>query len=301
MDVIEGMRIFAAVAEAGSFTAAAGKLNISKALASKYVGQLEDRLGLRLLSRDTRNVSLTGVGMAYLERCNRILADFDELETIVRDQKIIPSGEIRVSAPTHFGEAYLPRLVSAFLDENPIVSVDLSLSDRYVNLVEERFDLALRIGVFAESRLNGKRLASTQNIVCASPQYVKAHGVPERPSELIEHHCIIDKSIVDADRWTFHRDSEVDTVPVKGRLKVNSARAVRELLLTGDGIGLCPDYLVSEDIRAGALQQLFPDYTNEDHGIYAVYPHNRPLGPTVRIFVDFLAKHVEPGATSDLS
>lgn len=301
MDVIEGMRIFAAVAEAGSFTAAAGKLNISKALASKYVGQLEDRLGLRLLNRDTRNVSLTGVGMAYLERCNRLLADFDELETIIHDQKTIPSGEIRVSAPTHFGEAYLPRLVSAFLDENPIVSVDLSLSDRYVNLVEERFDLALRIGVFAESRLNGKRLASTQHIVCASPQYVKAHGVPERPSELIEHHCIIDKSIVDADRWTFHRDSDVDTVPVKGRLKVNSARAIREFLLTGDGIGLCPDYLVSEDIRAGALQQLFPDYTNEDHGIYAVYPHNRPLGPTVRIFVDFLAKHVEPGVTSDLS
>ena len=301
MDVIEGMRIFAAVAEAGSFTAAAGKLNISKALASKYVGQLEDRLGLRLLDRDTRNVSLTGVGMAYLERCNRLLADFDELETIIHDQKTIPSGEIRVSAPTHFGEAYLPRLVSAFLDENPIVSVDLSLSDRYVNFVEERFDLALRIGVFAGSRLNGKRLASTQHIVCASPQYVKAHGVPECPSELIEHHCIIDKSIVDADRWTFHRDSDVDTVPVKGRLKVNSARAIREFLLTGDGIGLCPDYLVSEDIRAGALQQLFPDYTNEDHGIYAVYPHNRPLGPTVRIFVDFLAKHVEPGVTSDLS
>ena len=156
MDVIEGMRTFAAVAEAGSFTAAAAKLNISKALASKYVGQLEDRLGLRLLNRDTRNVSLTGVGLVYLERCNRLLADFDELETIIHDQKTVPRGEIRVSAPTHFGETYLPRLVSAFLNENPIVSVDLSLSNRYVNLVEEGFDLALRIGVFAESPLNGK-------------------------------------------------------------------------------------------------------------------------------------------------
>lgn len=299
MDVIEGMRTFAAVAEVRSFTAAAEKLNISKALASKYVGQLEERLGLKLLHRDTRNVSLTGVGQAYLERCNRLLNEFDELESDIRDRKIVANRAIRMSAPTLFGGASFPGLISEFLRKHPDVAIDVSFADQCANLSEGGFDLALRIGKTDDSQLIVRQLASTQIVACASPQYLKAHGRPERPSELEDNHCIVDKTIEEDDCWTFHREGEIAVVSVKGRIRVNCAQTVREIVLAGNGIGLCPEFFVRDEIRRGNLEKLFTDYTVQDQTICAVYPRSRNLAPNVNVFIDFLAKSFKLTGMSD--
>lgn len=290
MDVIEGMRTFAAVAEARSFTAAAETLNMSKALASKYVGQLEDRLGLKLLNRDTRNVSLTGAGQAYLERCNRLLDEFDALENSIRAQQSANIGRIRLSAPSLFAATSLVRQISDFLDKNPDVGVDVSFAEGPLNLAEDGFDLALCFGETAEPSRGARQLASVEIAACASPQYLDTHGRPRLPCELTGHSCIIDRTVSASSDWTFHREGEANTVCVNGRIKVSCTHTVRKFLLTGAGIGLCPEGFVRKDIGSGHLEKLFADYTIGKRYVHVVYPRNRKSAPNIDVFVDFLAK-----------
>ena len=290
MDVFTNMRTYAAVVATGSFTGAAERLGISKALTSKYVSQLEDHLGVRLLNRTTRRLHLTEVGKAYFQRCRQLLDEIDELETAVRQQQEAPQGHLVVAAPTTFGENHLTRAVADYLTAQPGVSVELVLADRFVNLVEEGFDLAVRIGRLADSSLIARRLAPMRIALCASPDYLDRAGLPGHPLALEGLQCIIDSNIPDPEHWLFQDQAQALRVKVNGRFRVNSTLAVREMLLAGQGIGLCPFYVVEADIRAGRLQVLLQEYEAVEYGIYAVYPHNRYLAAKVRTFVDFLVR-----------
>ena len=288
MDTIDGMRTFVAVVNAGSFTAAAERLNLSQALVSKYVGQLESRLGVRLLNRTTRRLSLTEVGRAYFERCVQLLESFDELEAVVQARHTAPRGQLRITAPVTLGELYLAPVIVEFLRAQPGISVDLRLSDRFVDLVDEGLDLAIRMGELKDSRLVARRLGSSRLVLCAAPDYLARAGTPAHPRELTGHACILDSNIRSFPSWPFQENGERFNVRVNGRLVVNSPRAARETTLAGEGIALCPDFVVGADLRDGTLVALLETFAVADRGIYALYPHSRYLAAKVRAFVDFL-------------
>jgi DNA-binding transcriptional LysR family regulator len=290
MDILNGMRTYVAVVSSGSFTGAAERLGISKALTSKYVGQLEEHLGVRLLNRTTRQLNMTEAGEAYFQRCRQVLDDIDELESAISDQQSTPRGKLKVAAPMTFGELYLARAVASYLEDQPNVSVELALSDRYVNIVDEGFDLAVRIGELPDSSLIARRLAPCRVVTCAAPEYLTRAGIPSHPGDLESHCCIVDTNYRTTDNWSFQDAGNRFTVKVNGRFRVNNAIAVREAMLAGQGIGFCPTYAVGDELRSGKLKLILENYEISESGIYAVYPHNRHLAAKVRTFVDFLVK-----------
>jgi len=290
MDTIDAMRTFAAVAKTSSFTKAAERLGLSVKLASKYVGQLEDRLGVRLLNRTTRRISLTEVGAAYLERCQSILDEFDNLEAAVQDKHTTPKGTLLISAPTTFGEMYLTSAITDFLNTQSEIIIKLKLSDRYVDIVDEGFDLAIRVGKLDDSSLIAKRLAPARLVACASPGYLKKSGIPKHPEQLINHTCIIDSNLRDGVQWPFQENDQPFSVKVSGAFHVNSALASRNAAINGAGIVLSPTYVVGRDISAGKLTAVLTEFEPPKLGLYAVYPHNRHLATKIRVFVNFLSK-----------
>jgi DNA-binding transcriptional LysR family regulator len=289
MDTVDGMRTFVAVAKEGSFTAAASSLDMSTALASKYVGQLETRLGTRLFNRTTRSISLTEAGAAYLERAQQILDDLDALEGSLGDNATEPSGTLIVSAPVTFGEMYLADMIAEFLDQHPKLSIDLRLTDRFVSLVDEGIDVAIRIGNLADSSNIARRLAPARIITCASPAYLAANGAPQTPADLSDHHCLIDRNFRNGAAWLFGKGDQAQTVKVEGRIITNGAAAIRNLLVAGQGIARVPSYAVGEDIKHGRLRTVLANHETEPLGLHAVYPHSRYLAAKVRSFVDFAA------------
>ncbi|WP_085905782.1 LysR family transcriptional regulator [Kiloniella majae] len=290
MDLIDGMRTFTQVVAAGSFTGGAERLGVSKKLVSKYIGQLEERLGSRLLHRTTRSLSLTEVGTLYHAGCLQLLDDLEELELTVQNQVASPRGKLLISAPSTFGEMYVAPQVSKFLELYPQVSVDLRLTDRYVNLVDEGFDLAIRIGDLESSGLIAKKLAPSPMILCASPDYLKQKGTPAHPDDLKGLDCIIDTNFRPGKSWPFIVNRQRISVTVNGALAVNSARSAREFALNGNGIAFCPGFIVMPDIKTGRLIPLLNEYNAFDLNINAIYNGTRNLAPKVRVFIDFLAK-----------
>lgn len=289
MNVIDAMRTFSAVAAEGSFTRGSERAGVSIQTASKTVKALEERLGAQLFDRNTRSVSLNATGRAYLERCDSLLAEFDELESSVQSEHRDLKGPIRMSAPTTFGERYLVEALCSFLDANPKISVDLSLNNRRVALIEEGFDLALRIGEPGDSSLVARRLAPMRVVVCAAPEYLAAHGTPAKPEDLSEHRCVIDNNFGSERQWPFLRDGQPLRVPVDGPLTANSPAATRRFALAGLGLAMCPMYVVGPDVVAGRLQVLFEEFEAYEFGVYALYPHRRHLTTRVRALVDHLA------------
>lgn len=286
MDKLGSMRAFVAVVEAGGFSEAARRVGVSKALMSKQVAQLEDDLGVRLLHRTTRRVSATSSGQAYFEQCRPLLSELDELDASMHSNTSEPSGELRVTAPMSFAELHLMSAVVEFSRRHPKVRLNLVLSDRFVDLVEERIDVAIRIGELEDSSLVARRIGSTSMLVCASPGYLARHGKPERPEQLAQHACVVDSNHPAGTRWEFGTGESAVTVDVPTRILVNSARAVRELVLADQGIGYLPSFAVSDDIAAGKLKHLFPGLKAEPLGIFALYPHRRHLSAKVRRFVE---------------
>jgi len=282
------MRLFAAIVSTGSFTAAASRLGMSKALASKYLNQLEQRLGVRLLQRTTRHLSLTDVGQIYYTRCQSLLEAVDELEAAIQDRQESPQGRLSITAPQTFGEGYLASAMALFLKQYPQVTVHLTLTDRFVNLLEEGFDLGLRIGDLADSSLVARRLASIRIITCAAPWYLEQHGTPAHPRELGAHICVIDTNIDVPARWLYRIDGEQRLIEVGGPFRANSARAVRELVIAGAGIGRCPAYAVADAVRDGRLCRLLQNYESVEYGLYVVYPHRQYLAAKVRALIEFL-------------
>lgn len=287
MDTIDGMKTFVAVVTEGSFTAAANQTEMSTALVSKYISQLEDRLGVRLLNRTTRSLTLTEVGSAYFDRCKKLLEQFDELEATVQNRDTKPQGTLIVSAPITFGVLHLSEAIGEFIDAYPEVNIDLRLTDRLVNLVEEGVDVAIRISELVDSTLIARRLAPTRIVVCATPDYLEKRGHPLHPDDLLEHCCIVDRNFRNGSNWKFQENGKEKYVSVDGRIIVNNAESVRKIVLADSGIALIPSFVIGQDIKQGRLKILLPEYEGSNLGLYAIYAHNKYLAAKVRVFVDF--------------
>lgn len=289
MDQIQTMRAFIAVAQEGSFTAAGRRLGISTKLVSKYVAQLEDRLLTQLFNRTTRSVALTEVGTAYLERCRPIVEQVDELEALVREQQTTLTGPIHITAPTGFGSANLSQALAPFVAAHPRVEIDLKLSDNRVALVEEGFDLAVRIGILRDSTLMARKLSDMPVVIVGSPDYLAAHGRPKDPKALTTHNCLIDDNAADPTAWGFRKNHRDVVVKVGGGFRANAPAAIVNMAISDVGIGRVPHYAAANALKAGTLEQLFPDYEADQYGLYALYPPNRNLTARVRALIDHLA------------
>ena len=291
MDTIEGMRVFAAVAAEESFTRGARRLGITTKLASKYVRQLEVRLGCQLLNRTTRSVTLTDVGQAYYDRCGPLLEQFDEVEDAVRDRHKAPAGRIRMTAPTGFGEQILTPALAAFLRRYPEIRIDLTLTNATLSLVEEGLDLAIRVGSPGDSTMMARKLAPMRIVYCASPDYLARNGRPNSPAALADHACLIDSNFHNGNQWPYLEAGETRRVKVAGPFSVNTPKAACDMAVAGLGISLTPHYAAAPRVAEGALELLFEDCELDAFGVYALYPHNRHLSARIRRLVDYLAEY----------
>lgn len=299
MDTLTRMRTFVEVVEAGGFSAAARKMGRSKALISKYVRELEDELGARLLNRTTRTLSLTEVGQTYARDATEILQRITDLQASIGDAHAAARGRLKVSAPRTFGDGELGRAIMDFVVAEPGITLELHLEDRFVDLVDEGFDVAIRITSLSDSSLIARRLASFRILICASPEVIEEHGRPEVPTDLSSRPCIIDTNPAYRGNWPFMIDGERVSVPVKGRVEVNSPNATRLAALRGLGFAIIPHLVVREDLQAGRLVAVLEDYEPASVGIHAVYPHRRHLSGKVRAFIDFLVRWFETNSPAD--
>lgn len=292
MDKLNAMRAFVKVAESGSFSTAARLLGRSKAVVSKQLAMLEGALAVQLLVRTTRQVRLTEVGRSYFERCVQLLTELDDMESNVQQSQSSPRGLLRVAGPQTFAELHLSAAIREFLLRYPELNVELVLTDRIVDLVDHGFDVAIRIGQLEDSSLLARRLASSSMVTCASPDYLARRGVPRTPEQLSGHDLVLDTNLRQPGNWRFQRGTRAVNVRVAGQLQVNSAVMVRHFLVAGAGIGLCPEFVVRDDLEAGRLLPLLAEFSGYDLGVYAVYPHTRHVPSRVRVFVDFLADYL---------
>lgn len=290
MDLTDGMKTFAAAAEAGSFTAAAERLGCSKKLVSKYIGQLEDRLGVRLFHRTTRQLSLTEAGQQYYPRCIRVIEELDAIEASLKAERGRLSGGLRIAAPVDFGGHYLQALCRRFHARHPDVHFDLRLSDAFVDLADGGFDLALRIGQLEDSSMVAKKLAQSHLWAVATPEYLVGAPDLRYPEDLSAHPCVIDTNMRSGPRWQFSRDGETTPVAVTGPFSVNSPTASRHLALADAGIALVPDYIVSQDVANGRLVHVLPEYSARGMLVQALYLDARYMPLRLRRFIDFLGE-----------
>lgn len=288
MDTLTRMKTFIEVVEAGSFSAAARKMGRSKALISKYVRELEDELGARLLNRTTRTLSLTEVGQGYVRDASDILQRIDDLQSSVGDAHAAPRGRLKVSAPRTFGDGELGRAIMEFVVSEPEIALELHLEDRFVDLVDEGFDVAIRISTLTDSSLIARRLASFRIAVVASPDVLERWGRPDRPHDLANKPCIIDSNVNYRTNWPFLIEGERVSVPVKGRVEVDSPNAARLAAIAGLGFAVVPYLVVKDDIESGRLIVVLEPYEPASSAVHAVYPHRRHLSGKVRSFIDFL-------------
>lgn len=285
------METFVAVVEAGSFVGAGESLRVSKAAVSRSVQELEARLGARLLQRTTRRLSLTEAGRAYYARSKQILADVEEADGAVGAVTGQPVGQLRVNVPFSFGLRHLAPLWGKFLARYPGIELDVSLNDRLVDLVEEGYDLAVRITRMADSSLVSRRLASTRVLFCASPEYLAEHGHLKRLADVTRHAVIGYSYSQFGDLWRLtRRDGVEEEALTRPRLRANNGDTCRAAALAGQGIALLPTFLIGEDLHAGRLVPVLPDYPPPELGIYAVYPSRKHLSLKVRVLLDFLAE-----------
>jgi DNA-binding transcriptional LysR family regulator len=302
MASIREMRSFVAVVEAGSFVGGAETIGFSKQAVSRHVAELEQRLGVRLLHRTTRRLSLTDDGATFFTRARELLAEVDELEAELASGTAEPSGRLRVNAPLTFGILHLAHLWGRFAERYPKISLDVNLSDRIVDLVEEGYDLAVRISDMPSSGLIGRRLASTRMVLCASPRYLEMHGIPSTPDELKDHPMISYSYLATGDEWEFTGpDGALLRVRMTSRLHTNSGDTCRAAALDAQGVILQPDFLVAADLRRGSLVELLPAYQGREFGIYAVYPSRQHLPVKTRRLVDYLVSEFSAPAWRDSS
>lgn len=298
MDLIDGLRVFTAAVETGSFSGAAGRLRLSPKLASKYMAELEARLGTRLLSRTTRKLGLTAAGEQLMAQLPDWLAQLDEMTGALREGGQGLSGTLRVSAPVTYGEALVGPLLHHFRAAHPDLTIDLRLSDRFVDLAAEGIDLAIRIGRLDSSTLIARKLGEIRLLLAASPAYLSRHGAPARLADLPAHTCIRDTNLRGDGSWPLTEDGTLHRVAVTGRFLVNSARLARDLAVQGEGIALCPDYAIRDDLTAGRLTHVLPQVSGPVLDIHAVYLGQRRLPRRTRALLDHLVAHLGAGRAS---
>lgn len=288
MDTLTRMRTFVEVVDAGGFSAAARKLGRSKALISKYVKELEDELGARLMNRTTRRLSLTELGQAYYRDAGEILQRVDDLQDMVRDRHGEPTGLLRIAAPRTFGDDALGEAIMDFAATHPAIKIELHLDDRFVDLVDEGFDCAVRISDLQDSSLIARKLADYRFVTVVRPDVIDAYGRPVRPEDLGRLPCIIDSNLRNRFTWRYAVDGAKHTVQVSGRVEVNSPTAVRLAVLAGLGYGSVPFSLVEADVAEGRLAIVLPEFEVGPAAIYVVYPNRRHLSAKIRAFVDHM-------------
>ena len=286
-----GMKTIVAAVETGSFTAASERLGISKALVSKYVGEVESNLGVRLFNRSTRRLALTEAGRSYYDQAIPLLEEFTALVDNVTGEQAAPRGLLRVSAPVTFGEMKLSPLIPRFLEQNPDIQVDLQMSDRMIDMLEEGIDVVIRIGGVDDSSLIAKHINTLPLILCASPDYLDQHTSPTSADSIGEHNCIIDSNFRIGKQWPIvSPDGRTTSVEVKSRVAANSPRAVKEITVAGGGIGMIPRFIVEKELQEGVLTEVLPGFSTLEFGLFAIYPHRRYLSRKVRCFIDFLVE-----------
>lgn len=287
MEDLERMAIFARVVEAKSFSAAARRLGMSKSLVSKHVTRLEQSLGARLLNRTTRTMSVTEIGAVFYEHCARILEEMEEAKLAVGRLHSEPRGTLRMSASVAFGTLHVAPALPAFLARHPALSIDMTISDRFVDLADEGYDVALRIAKDPGQNLVARRLAPVNRKVCATPEYFAAHGIPRTPADLVGHNCL---TYTYLHQWRFRGPDGELSVPATGNLTLNDDEALWQAVLGGLGMALLPTFIVGRDLQAGRLQSVLSEYIALERDIFAVYLPNRHLSPKVRVFIDFLVE-----------
>ncbi|OEZ29601.1 LysR family transcriptional regulator [Variovorax boronicumulans] len=291
MDRLNAMRVFVTVVDAGSLSAAADKLDLSRPVVTRYVAELEQWTGARLLHRTTRRLSLTAAGEELLPRCRQVLELAGDMQAAVRHPAEAPSGQLRITASTSFAQAQLAGAVADYVRRYPGVAVDLVLLDRAVNLVDERIDLAIRVSSEIDPNLIARRLSVCRSVVCATPDYLKTHGQPQRVEELAQRNCLT-HSYFGRSLWNFTRkaDGLPVSVAVAGNLSTNDAASLMALARAGAGIAMLPTYLTSGLLQSGELVSLFPDHEPQVLGVYAVYASRKHMPSALRILLDFLAE-----------
>ncbi|NER80043.1 MAG: LysR family transcriptional regulator [Leptolyngbya sp. SIO1D8] len=289
MDKFESMRAFVQVVEVGGFAAAARKMGVSRSAVNKLVMNLEDALQVHLLQRTTRKVTPTPTGLAFYDRCVAILADLEEAERAVSQLQTEPKGQLRINAPMSFGNRYLSTIIAQFLRQYPDLQVELSLSDRFIDPIDEGFDVTVRIAKPPESAsLIVHELSPAPVILCAAPQYLAAKGIPSFPSDLVQHACLPYGHIATHHEWSLRGLDGNHTVSVKGPLCANNGEPLREAAIQGLGITLLPRFIVEEDLTTGRLQQIMPEYEGDTISVCVLYPVNRHLSTKVRLFIEFM-------------
>ncbi|WP_421566758.1 LysR family transcriptional regulator [Ochrobactrum sp. EDr1-4] len=291
MDRLDCERMFVAVLDTGSFSAAAQRLETSSGQASKLVSKLEADLGVQLIRRTTRALSPTEVGFAYYERMKGLLQDFDTLDASVRNASGAPTGRIRLTAPMSFGTLRLTPVLLDFAQSFPDIQIDVSFSDRIASLVDENFDIGVRIGKPLDSSLIARRICDTRLVLVASESYIDKHGSPQEPRDLISHNCIIDTNFREPFVWRFapSPEGEPRAVNIAGKLQFSNGEACLQAAIAGLGIAHVPSFIAGPFIREGRVRQLLKTYEDKPLGIHAVYPPARHLALKVRALVDYLA------------
>ena len=287
MDIVDGLRAFVATAQTGSFTAGADRIGVSNRLTSKYVAELEAKLGVRLFQRTTRKVGLTPAGQDLLARAPAVLDELDDLLGNARQDAMGFTGVIRMSAPVTLGEIYLTGMLARFGAKHPNLTLDLRLDDGYVDLATDGIDVAFRIGTTRNLSLKVRKLGQIHNCVAASPDYLERRGVPQTPQDLTSHDCIIDTNRRNPYRWVFTHEGCEDVVGVSGRHQVNSARGAAELALAGCGIVYAPKFALGTGLETGALTSLMQEHLGDPSPINAVYLEGRVLPKKLRALIDF--------------
>ena len=298
MDKFQEMRVFVAVVDAGSFVRAADALDLSKAAVSRLVSDLETRLGVRLLHRTTRKLSLTEEGEVFHERCRQLLDGVAEAEAELSTHSGAVIGRLKVNVPFTFGLLHLASLWPRFMAQHPQVVLDVTLSDRFVDLVDEGYDLAVRIARLQASSLVSRRLASTHMVLCASPQYLREHGTPAHPADLEQHALISYTLLSTGEQWELQGPDGSVNLRISPRMRTNSGDTCCAAAIGHQGIVFQPTFLVAQHLASGALARVLPQYRSPEIGIYAVYPTRKHLTPKVRALIDFLAEALRTPAWS---
>ena len=290
MDPLDGLRTFAAVAESGGFSAAAARLRATRGVVSKRLAALERQLGVQLLQRTTRRVALTEAGHAFHRKATQILAAYDEARTEIGELQGGPRGTLKVSAPMSFGIRYLAPVIGPFMAECGELKIELALNDRSVDLLEEGFDVGIRIGALRDSSLVARRLAPVAQLLCAAPAYLERHGAPRRPADLERHRCLHYGHASGGTRWRFAGARGSAAITVQPVLTANNGDVLRQVALDGGGIAMLPDFLVGPDVTAGRLVALLPAWRTPEAAVQAVWPAGRIMTAKLRRFVDFLRR-----------
>ncbi len=289
MSSINYLRTFAAVVEHGSFTAAAQALNISKPVVSKQVSQLEKELGVQLMVRTTRTLHLTEAGDTFAQYATQIIKDLQEAEHAVMPMQSEPQGTLVVSAPQSLAYSFLPKILPQFQKRYPLIQLNVRITGRFVDLVEEGIDVALRVGKMEDSSLIARLIQTCQMQVCASPEYWKNQGKPSHPQELMQHNCLIYQPASNARNWPFKNpQGENISVKVNGNLQSDDGGLLLSAAKSGQGIFYVPSFLITEDLKSGVLEQALEEFSRKDTGLYALYPRTKHVPSKMRVFIDYL-------------